>query len=374
MACSRTRRTFLVAILVFRDATSWARGLQQQSDVYGPLLEGSLDEPSHGHVKPVARFPGLLDATLDELSHGLETGLFTSVDLVKAYTARIHEVNSVLNAVTELNPDALAIATALDSARAKGVIHGPLHGIPILLKDNIATLDRTGTTAGSYALLGAVPPRDSTVAAKLRRAGAILLGKANMSQWADARSLNTSNGWSATGGQTRGGYHAGQDPSGSSSGSGVAASLGLAWAAVGTETAGSILQPSGKNNIVGIKPSVGLTSRYLVIPISEHQDTVGPMARTVRDAALLLGVIAGVDGRDNYTSAIPFDSIPDYVAACDINALQGKRIGISRLLLDFPTIKDDTYLRAAFNASLDVLREAGAIVVDNIDMPFVDDE
>jgi amidase len=184
----------------------------------------------------------------------------------------------------------------------------PLHGLPILIKNNIATADKMNNTAGSWSLVGAKVPRDSTMAVKLRKAGAIILGKTNLSQWANYRSSNSSNGWSAYGGQTYGAYYPGQDPSGSSSGSGVSSSLGLAFASLGTETDGSILSPSQMNNIVGIKPTVGLTSRSLVIPISEHQDTVGPMARTVKDAAYILQAIAGPDQYDNYTSAIPWAS------------------------------------------------------------------
>ncbi|KAH9888645.1 amidase [Xylariomycetidae sp. FL2044] len=313
-------------------------------------------------------FPPLIEATLDDLVTGLDMGLFTSVDLVEAYTARIAEVNGTLSVVTELNPDAASIAAAADARRASGESLGPLDGVPILIKNNIATNDKMSSTAGSYALLGAQVPEDSTVASKLRRAGAVILGKANLSQWANYRSNNSSNGWSAYGGQATGAYYELQDPSGSSSGSGVATSIGLAWAALGTETDGSIVSPSNVNGVVGIKPTVGLTSRYLVIPISEHQDTIGPMARTVRDAAFLLTAIAGKDPKDNYTSAIPFgeQDIPDYVGACDYNALKGKRIGVPRNL--FPADPGEQYgpIISAFNASLDVLRQAGATVLDDL--------
>jgi amidase len=189
---------------------------------------------------------------------------------------RIEEVNPVLHAVTEINPDALSIASALDAERANRIVRSPLHGLPMLIKNNIATKDSMNNTAGSFSLLGAAVPRDSTVAAKLRAAGVVLLGKSNMSQWANFRSTNSSNGWSAYGGQVTGAYYPNMDPSGSSSGSGVGSSIGLAMASLGTETDGSILSPSSVNNLVGIKPSVGLTSRSLVIPISSHQDTVGP--------------------------------------------------------------------------------------------------
>jgi amidase len=220
-------------------------------------------------------------------------------------------------------------------------------------------------TAGSYALLGAKVPRDSTMAAKLRKAGAIILGKTNLSQWANFRSSNSSNGWSAHGGQTYAAYYPGQDPSGSSSGSGVSSSLGLAVACLGTETDGSIVSPSENNNLVGIKPTVGLTSRALVIPISEHQDTVGPMARTVKDAAYLLQAIAGPDKYDNYTSAQPFNgTLPDYVAACKLDALKGKRIGVPRNAIGSRNVESAPVLDA-FELALGVLREAGAIIVDN---------
>ncbi|SPO01773.1 related to amidase [Cephalotrichum gorgonifer] len=312
------------------------------------------------------RFPPLLDATLEDLASGLESGLFTSVDLVNAYIARILEVNDTLKAVTELNPDALSIAAEADDSRARGEVAGPLHGIPILLKNNIATDDGMSNTAGSYALLGAKVPRDSTVAAKLRKAGAVILGKTNLSQWANYRSSysSSSNGWSAYGGQTEGAYYPQQDPSGSSSGSGVASSLGLAFASLGTETDGSITGPSESNNLVGIKPTVGLTSRYLVVPISERQDTVGPMARTVKDAAYVLAAISGPDPRDNYTSSIPFYSLPDYVKACDLSALQGKRVGVPRNMINPAEYVEP--MVAAFNESLDIFRAAGAEVVDDI--------
>ncbi|KAK6856792.1 hypothetical protein PG995_006979 [Apiospora arundinis] len=318
-------------------------------------------------------FPPLIEATLEDLVSGLGSGLFTSVDLVNAYSARIMEVNGTLRMVTELNPDALSIAAESDRLRADGTVLGPLHGIPILLKNNIATMDDMDNTAGSYALAGAKVPRDSTMAAKLRKAGAVLLGKTNLSQWANYRSFNTSNGWSAWGGQTEGAYYPGQDPSGSSSGSGVASSLGLALASLGTETDGSIVSPAEVNNLVGIKPTVGLTSRYLVVPISEHQDTIGPMARTVKDAAYILSAIAGPDPNDNYTSAFPFNAVPDYVGACDYAGLKGKRLGVPRNMFDrYGNIEKYSPIFAAFDKSLDVFRAAGAEVVDNLRLEGAD--
>ncbi|GKT46286.1 putative amidase [Colletotrichum spaethianum] len=324
-------------------------------------------------------FPSLIDVTIDELAEGLENGLFTSVELVNAYLGRISQVNSTLNVVAEVNPDALSIAADLDASRANGTIKGPLHGIPILIKNNIATADHMNNTAGSWALVGAKVPQDSFMAKKLREAGAIILGKTNLSQWANYRSNNTSNGWSAYGGQVYAAYYPQQDPSGSSSGSGVSSDLGLALAALGTELAlrliaradtfktdGSIVSPSQRNNLVGIKPTVGLTSRHLVIPISEHQDTIGPMARTVKDAAYILHAIAGADPNDNYTSAIPNNGeIPDYPAACDMYALRGARIGIPRNAIELFSDNTTGTETGAFEEALDVFRSAGAVIVDN---------
>lgn len=235
-----------------------------------------------------------------------------------------------------------------------------------MVKGNIGTADKMSTTAGSFALLGATLPRDSAVASKLRKVGVIILGKTNLSQWANFRSNNSTNGWSAYGGQTTGAYYPQQDPSGSSSGSGVASSIGLALATLGSETSGSILSPSEVNNIVGIKPSVGLTSRTLVIPISERQDTVGPMARTVRDAAYLLQAIAGKDSDDNYTLAQPFESLPDYVGACNYSSLRGKRIGVPRNVIT-PGEGDGAVL-AAFDTAIQIIRRAGATIVDNVNI------
>ncbi|KAK5123355.1 hypothetical protein LTR85_002787 [Meristemomyces frigidus] len=322
--------------------------------------------PYTGTIIKGQQFPSLIEVDLEELNNGLESGLFTSVDLVKTYQARIMEVNSTLHMVTELNPDALAIAAEADAMRANGTLLGPLHGIPILIKNNIATADKMNNTAGSWSLVGAKVPRDSTMAANLRKAGAIILGKTNLSQWANYRSDNSSNGWSAYGGQTYAAYYPGQDPSGSSSGSGVSSSIGLALAALGTETSGSILSPSDVNNLVGIKPTVGLTSRYLVIPISEHQDTIGPMARSVKDAAYVLQAIAGPDPRDNYTSAIPWGNStpPDYVAACDYNAFAGARIGVARNVIDIWSAYTDPPVIEAFNEAVKQIEAAGATIVD----------
>lgn len=267
----------------------------------------------------------------------------------------------------EVNPDALEIAAILDKERALGEIHGPLHGIPILIKDNIATFDKMNNTAGSYALVGAKVPRDSPTVARLRAAGAIILGKTNLSSWAQYRSDNGSSGWSALGGQCYGARYPCQDPYGSSSGSGVAADAGLAWATLGTETHGSIIMPAQRANCVGIKPTVGLTSRHLVVPISSYQDTVGPIARTVRDAAAILAVIAGPDQWDKSTLGIPFKLLPDYMGATQSVNIAGFRIGIPRNGVQSKITwapVNETLIMAHFETAAEVLRSLGAEIVD----------
>ncbi|KAI1328068.1 amidase [Xylariaceae sp. FL0255] len=320
--------------------------------------------------------PSLYEAGIDDLAIGLERNHFTSADLT--YIARINEVNDELHAVIELNPDALAIAAMFDAKRSQGIVLRPLHGIPILVKDTIATKDNMNNTAGSYALVGAKVSSDSTIARKLREAGAIILGKANLSQWGNYRAtFNISDGWSAYGGQTYGPFYPHQNPSGSSSGSAVAASLGLATVCIGGETSGSIIDPSSYNNIVGVKPTVGLTSRHLVIPISEHIDTVGPMTKTVKDAAYVLQSIAGVDPLDNYTSAIPDSADLDFVGACKLSALAGARLGVPRNVISLMVDDSTRSMVEGFDRALDVLRSAGAHVIDSTDFPaaqeFVDD-
>ncbi|KAF8575027.1 amidase signature enzyme [Ramaria rubella] len=311
--------------------------------------------------------PDLYEASIAELQSGLEKRDFTSVDLVKAYFARILEVNDQgpsLHAVIETNPSALKQAAALDLERQIAGIRGPLHGIPILVKDNIATLHEEGmnTTAGSFALLNSVVPRDAHVAAQLRRAGAIILGKASLSEWASFRG-NVPSGFSGRAGQGLNPYFPQADPSGSSSGSGISTAIGLAAGSLGTETDGSIIYPSSKNNLVGIKPTVGLTSRAGVIPLSSHQDSVGPMCRSVADAATILSVIAGPDPLDNFTLVQP-KPVPDFTRALNPNALKGVRLGVPRLFQG-----DDENIIAAFNASLEVLKELGATIVDPADLP-----
>ncbi|KAH8598253.1 amidase [Bisporella sp. PMI_857] len=307
--------------------------------------------------------PSLNSVTLEELVHGLDAGCFTSVDFVTSYLARIQAVDKEFSAVLETNSKALSIAKALDKERKSNHIRGPLHGIPILVKDNIATSDLLNTTAGSYALPGAKFPNDSTVVSKLRAAGAIILGKANLSEWAQLRSFNSTAGWSAVGNQTYGAHYPFQDPYGSSSGSAVATALGLGFASLGTDTHGSIIMPASRANCVGIRPTVGLTSRYGTVPISRRQDSVGPIARTVRDAAVILGAIAGVDEKDNYTSVIPNSAKElNYLSALDRHIdLNGLRIGVPRNGITSSVIANpmnDTIILNEFEKALAELIEA----------------
>ncbi|KIJ63570.1 hypothetical protein HYDPIDRAFT_29364 [Hydnomerulius pinastri MD-312] len=317
-------------------------------------------------VAPKNPLPDLYEASIVEQQSGLKSGHFNSLDLVKAYLTRIEEVNfrgAALRAVIEVNTKALKQAAELDAERSSRGSRGPLHGIPLLIKDNIATLHEEGmnTTAGSLALLGSVVPGDAFVVSKLRKAGAIFIGKANMSEWASFRGESVPNGFSARGGQGSGPYYPLLDPSASSSGSAVAVAVGLAAGSLGSETTGSIVLPASRNNVVGIKPTVGLVSRTGVIPISTHQDTVGPLGRCVSDAALLLSVIAGPDPRDEITLSQP-NVIPDYTKALSRSALKGKRLGVPRSLMGH-----DQTINDAFDRSLVAFRDLGADVTDPVD-------
>src|SRR6266705_752270 len=255
------------------------------------------------------------EMTITELQDGMKSGKFTSRSVVKKYLDRIDDIDKkgpAINSVIEVNPDAVAIAESLDRERKEKGPRGPLHGIPILIKDNIDTADRMMTTAGSLALLGSTPAQDSFVARKLRAAGAVILGKTNLSEWANFRSNHSSSGWSGRGGQTKNAYVLDRNPCGSSSGSGAATAANLCAAAIGTETDGSVVCPSSANSLVGIKPTVGLLGRSGIIPIAHSQDTAGPMCRTVTDAAILLSAIVGVDSRDPATAAGGVKSPVDY--------------------------------------------------------------
>jgi amidase len=272
-----------------------------------------------------------------------------------------------LRAVIEMNPEAPAIAAELDAERTAGRLRGPLHGIPILVKDNIDTADRMKTTAGSLALLGTRPAEDATVARRLREAGAVLLGKTNMSEWANIRSRRSSSGWSARGRQCRNPYVLSHNPCGSSSGSAVAVSANLCMAALGTETDGSIVCPSHINGIVGVKPTVGLVSRAGVVPIAHSQDTVGPHARTVRDAAILLSVLAGSDPRDPATGTGPGARV-DYTRSLDAGALKGARIGVARKAFFGYSAHADRVIEQA----IATMSRLGAVIVDPADVPTIE--
>ncbi len=309
----------------------------------------------------------LEDATIAELQEGMRSGKYTARKLVELYLQRIDELDQTgpkLNQVLETNPDALEIADALDRERKSKGVRGPLHGIPILLKDNIATADRMATTAGSLALLGAVARKDSFVAHKLREAGAVLLGKTNLSEWANFRSSNSSSGWSGRGGQGLNPYALDRTPSGSSAGSAAAVAANFSAVAIGTETNGSIVSPSAACSIVGIKPTVGLVSRAGVIPIAHSQDTAGPMARCVADAAAVLSALTGVDADDDATAASRGKVAPDYTKFLDLDGLRGARIGVPRdRYFGYSTATD-----ALIDAALGLMRDHGAVIVDPIDL------
>jgi len=307
------------------------------------------------------------EATIADLQAGMASGKYTASSITQKYLDRIDEIDKrgpALASVIEVNPDALAIADGLDKERAQKHVRGPMHGIPVLIKDNIDTADRMQTTAGSLALLGSKPVRDSFVAQRLREAGAVILGKTNLSEWANIRSSHSSSGWSGRGGQTKNPYALDRNPCGSSSGSGAGTAANLCAVAVGTETDGSVVCPASANGLVGIKPTVGLVSRSGIIPISHSQDTAGPMARTVRDAAILLGAIAGVDSRDSVTAASSGKSVTDYTSFLDPKGLKGARIGVARKYFGFSDPVD-----ALMNELVAEIKGAGAEVVDPADLP-----
>ena len=332
----------------------------------GARLGTSVASRAAGAVPaPVSAFE-LDEITFGELQDGMKSGKWTARSITEKYLARITEIDAsgpTLKAVIETNPDAVAIADAMDKERAAKGARGPLHGIPILIKDNIDTADRMMTTAGSLALVGAKPPKDSFVAQKLRAAGAVILGKTNPSEWANIRSSHATSGWSGRGGLTKNPYALDRNPCGSSSGSGAAASANLAAGTIGTETDGSIVCPSSSNGILGIKPTVGLISRAGIIPISHSQDSAGPMCRTVTDAATLLGALTGVDADDQATAASAGKSLTDYTKFLDPNGLKGARIGVCRKFFGFSDLVD-----ALMESALDALRRAGAVLVDPADV------
>jgi amidase len=320
------------------------------------------------------------EATVAELQQLMATGKLTSVQLTTYYINRILALDQGgpgVNAIIQLNPDAFAMARHADALRQQGIVLGPLHGIPVLVKDNVDTGDKMQTTAGSFALVGTPAVQDSTVAANLRAGGAVILGKTNLSEWANFRSFESVSGWSGRGGQTNNPYGIDRNPCGSSSGSGAAASANFATVSFGTETDGSIVCPANANGVVGIKPTVGLTSRAGIVPISHTQDTFGPHGRTVADAAAALGVVQSrtFDGRDPATGGVPLGwqgrftrptNIPtDYTQFLDAHGLQGARIGVTRVGLNgFDSVVTPPQVLAQFEAALNAMTAAGATLVD----------
>ncbi len=302
------------------------------------------------------------ETTISELQDAMKSGKLTSRSITEKYLARIDQLDKqgpAINAIIELNPDALSIADALDKERTAKGARGPLHGIPMLVKDNIDTADKMMTTAGSLALLNSRAPKDSTVAQRLRDAGVVILGKTNLSEWANIRSNHSTSGWSGRGGQTKNPYALDRNPCGSSSGSGAAVSANLAAAAIGTETDGSIVCPSSTCGIAGIKPTVGLVSRTGIIPISHSQDTAGPMCRTLRDTAIVLGALTGMDEADPATTESREHSYTDYTQFLKEDGLRGARIGVVRRTFGFNEEVDKI-----MEAALEVMKKQGAILVD----------
>lgn len=344
-----TRRDFLKSTIV--------------AAVAAPLLQAEpLPRPG------VSSF-GLDEITIGEMRKGLESGKFTARKLAELYLDRIRQIDQsgpTLNSVIELNPDAPAIADQLDAERHTKKVRGPLHGIPVLIKDNIATADKMQTTAGSLALVGSKPPKDSFVAARLRAAGAVILGKTNLSEWANFRGEHSTSGWSGRGGQTHNPYALDRNPSGSSSGSAVAAAASLCAVAIGTETDGSIVSPCSRNGLVGIKPTVGLVSRAGIVPISHTQDTAGPIARTVADAVALLTTLAGFDENDDATAASRGHFKADYAKFLNPSGLKGARLGVVRKLAGF-----NRHVDRVFEEALAALKHAGAEIIDPVEITAI---
>jgi amidase len=324
------------------------------------------DAPPHGVPPQVPAF-ALDELTIEELQGRMQSGQDTAQSLTRLYLGRIDAIDQrgpAINSVIELNPDAFAIARLRDEERKAGKTRGPLHGIPVLIKDNIDTADHMHTSAGSLALAAHVAAKDSWVAERLRAAGAVIIGKTNLSEWANFRSTHSSSGWSGRGGQTRNPYALDRSPSGSSSGSGASAAANCCAVAVGTETDGSVTSPSAASALVGIKPTVGLISRAGIIPIAHSQDTAGPMARTVRDVAILLGALTGVDARDSATRASAGHSQTDYRTSLDKDGLRGARLGVARKRYTGYSPETDK----VFAAALDLMRQHGATIVDPADI------
>src|SRR5947208_9798582 len=331
-----------------------------------PALAGARELADTSTPAAQVRPFELDEVTIADLQAEMSSGKFSSRSITEKYLARIDEIDGqgpAVNSVIEINPDAQAIAEKLDLERKVKKVRGPLHGIPVLIKDNIDTADKMQTTAGSLALLGSRPAKDAFVVQKLREAGAVILGKSNLSEWANIRSSHSSSGWSGRGGQTKNPYALDRNPCGSSSGSGAAVAANLCAAAIGTETDGSVVCPSSANGIVGIKPTLGLVSRSGIIPIAHSQDTAGPMTRTVRDAAILLTAIAGVDPRDAAT-ADAGRAPKEYASFLDEAGLHGARIGVARKFFGFHAAVD-----RIMEGALAEMKRRGAELVDPADIP-----
>jgi amidase len=312
----------------------------------------------------------LEETTIAELQEGMRTGRYTARSLAEAYLARIEALDRrgpALQSMLDLNPDALQIADSLDAERRAGRVRGPLHGIPIVIKDNIATADRMTTTAGSLALEGSIAPRDAFIVERLREAGAVILGKTNLSEWANFRSTQSSSGWSGRGGQAKNPYALDRSPCGSSSGTGVAVAANLAAAGLGTETNGSVVCPASANGLVGLKSTLGLVSRSGIIPIAHSQDIAGPMTRTVTDAAILLSAMTGTDPRDTITAQSREKVHADYTRFLDAGGLKGARIGVARKRVTGYSPETDTL----FAKAVEAMRAAGAEIVDPVDIPYL---
>ena len=339
-------------------------GLSSISGLAFPALSAQVVSSTSSRPLSQAQSHSLEELSIPQLQSLVDSRQASAVSLVKRYLARIRALDRRgprLNAVIELNPDALSIAAALDKERMGNGRRGPLHGIPVLIKDNIDTHDRMMTTAGSLALNGSRPLRDAFLVERLRAAGAVLLGKTNLSEWANFRGSLSTSGWSGRGGQTRNPYVLDRNPSGSSSGSAVAVSANLCAVAVGTETDGSILSPSSFTGIVGVKPTLGLISRSGIIPIAHSQDTAGPMARSVTDAAILLGVLAGTDPGDPATAHSSLKGQKDYTRFLDVNGLRGARVGVARNFFGLHPAVDEL-----MELSLAEMKRRGALLIDPV--------
>ena len=334
----------------------------------------AISEPAFNLAKSPEPYTGpppdsfeLDELTISELQQGLASGKYTSKSLVRKYLGRIEDVDKsgpAVNSVIEINPEAEAVAEALDRERKTKGSRGPLHGIPILIKDNIDTADRMLTTAGSLALVNSHASQDAFIVQKLRNAGAVILGKTNLSEWANFRSTHSSSGWSGRGGQTKNPYVLDRNPCGSSSGSGAATAANLCAGSIGTETDGSIVCPSSANSLVGIKPTLGMVSRRGIIPIAHSQDTAGPMTRTVSDAAILLGAITGIDAGDKATRASQAKAVFDFTKSLDKGALRGARLGVARKFFNF-----NDHVDRQMNALIAEMKSLGAVIIDPAEIP-----